>query len=450
MRHQKLSERSRTELVPSARRLIGSLRDIGYDLPVAVADLVDNSIAADATMVRIDMRFAGQQSWIRISDNGVGMQEGMLLEALRFGTRRSYGERDLGKFGLGLKAASLSQCRRLTVASRSRATGPIRLARWDLDHIEATDRWEIIRLGARDCAEAASPLRDGQGTVVLWERLDRVLRYKAREGRWALDEFGRLQQEVEEHLAMVFHRFLAAESRHRARLAIQVNGRSLGPWDPFVRNERNTIVLSQQKLALIEAAGAHHIVVRPFVLPPEARFSSPGAHGSAGGPHRWNRQQGFYFYRNDRMIQAGGWSRLRTSDEHTKLARISIDFPASSDHIFELNVSKTQVRIPRSLRAELGTIASAVARLAKEVYRGSSDGSVAFDSVAARGQAVSQLVRMIMSGVDAILMEELGPQSIQRLNLSRRLLEMEKALVDDMARIAEGKKPLGRKVAAQG
>src|SRR2546423_14605039 len=121
------------------------------------------------------------------------------------------------------------------------------------------------------------------------------------------------------------------------------------------------------------------------------------------------------------MIQAGGWNRLRTSDEHTKLARISIDFPASADHIFELNVSKTQVRIPRYLRAELGTIASTVARLAKEVYRGSSDGSLAFDGVAAREEAVRQLVRMIMSGVDAILMEELGPQSIQRLNLSKRL-----------------------------
>jgi hypothetical protein len=123
------------------------------------------------------------------------------------------------------------------------------------------------------------------------------------------------------------------------------------------------------------------------------------------------------------MIQAGGWSRLRTSDEHTKLARISIDFPPSSDDIFELNVSKTQVRIPRHLRPELGTIASTVARLAKEVYRGSS---------------VGELVRMVVSAVEAILMEELGPQSIQRLNVAKRLLEMERRFIDDTRQLASG------------
>ena len=195
----------RMEVIPSARRLIGSLRDIGYDLPVAVADLVDNSVAAGATAVRLDMSFEGTDSWIRLSDDGSGMSEGALVEALRFGTRRTYSARDLGKFGLGLKAASLSQCKRLTVASRSTIKGRTRVARWDLDHIESTDRWEVIRLRPRDCVLATLPLRGTIGTVVLWERLDRILRFKSHRGRRAMDEFGRLQQEIEEHLAMVFH-----------------------------------------------------------------------------------------------------------------------------------------------------------------------------------------------------------------------------------------------------
>jgi len=438
MRKGKANGLTRTEVVPSARRLIGSLRDIGYDLPVAVADLVDNSIAAEATVVRIDMRFAGKDSSIRISDNGIGMSERMLVEALRFGTRRSYGLHDLGKFGLGLKVASLSQCRRVTVASRSSSSGRIQLARWDLDHIEMTDRWEIIRPGSKDCSDVTAPIHLGRGTVVLWESLDRVLRYKAREGRWAHEEFRRLEREVEGHLGMVFHRFINRDARRRARLVLYMNDRLIAPWDPFARQEPNTMVLTQQRLALIEGRGAHHIVVRPFVLPPEARFSTPQAHSNAGGPHRWNKQQGFYFYRNDRMIQAGGWSRLRTSDEHTKLARISIDFPPSSDDIFELNVSKTQVRIPRRLRPELGTIASTVARLAKEVYRGSSDGTISFDFATARAQAVGELVRMVVSAVEAILMEELGPQSIQRLNVAKRILEMERRFIDDTRQLSSG------------
>ena len=138
------------------------------------------------------------------------------------------------------------------------------------------------------------------------------------------------------------------------------------------------------------------------------------------------------------MIQAGGWSRMRTSDEHTKLARISIDFPPSSDDIFELNVSKTQVRIPRSLRPELGTIASTVARLAKEVYRGNSDGTLAFDFAVARAEAVGELVRMVVSAVEAILIEELGPQSIQRLNITKRISEMEHRFIEDTAQLASG------------
>src|SRR5215472_7661585 len=111
--------RRRQELVPSAKRLISSLRDIGYDLPSAVADLIDNSIAAGATVVHVDTEFSGAKSWIRIADNGSGMTERQLTEAMRFGTRREYSRRDLGKFGLGLKSASLSQCRCLTVATRA-------------------------------------------------------------------------------------------------------------------------------------------------------------------------------------------------------------------------------------------------------------------------------------------------------------------------------------------
>ena len=421
-----------TEVLPSARRLVGSLRDLGYDLPVAVADLVDNSIAAGATVIQLDACFEGADSWIRLSDDGSGMTEGALMEALRFGSRRYYSATDLGKFGLGLKVASLSQCRRLTVASRSTLRGRTRVGQWDLHHIESTDRWEVIRPRARDCVLATLPLRGRTGTVVLWEKLDRILRFKSHRGQRALGEFGRLEKEIEEHLAMVFHRFLSHEARRRLPLSIFFNGRRVQPWDPFARHESETQELGEQKLAVNDESKAPRVAVRPYVLPSEAQFSTPTAHKVAAGPRLWNRQQGFYFYRNDRMIQAGGWNRLRTSDEHTKLARISVDFSASADRFFELNVSKTQVRLPHGLRAELATISSAVARIAQDSYRGNSNGSQGRDLVAARIEAIREIVGMVIAGVQAVLTDELGPDSVQRIRIARQLSGLERKLIRDV------------------
>jgi hypothetical protein len=416
------------DVLPSANRLIGSLRDIGYDLPVAIAELVDNSITAGAQTIQIDTTFAGADSWIRLTDDGLGMSEKTLIEAMRFGTRRAYTVNDLGKFGLGLKAASLSQCRRLTVATRTSIGGPTKVARWDLDHIEATDRWEVIRLRSRDCQLATIPLRNGRGTVVLWERLDRILRFKSHDGQRALNELTRLASEIEQHLAMVFHRFLAREARRRLPLKIVMNGRSIDSWDPFARQESDTQVLREQRLALVNGQTAR-IAVRPYVLPSEAHFSSPMAHRVAAGPGRWNRQQGFYFYRNDRMIQGGGWNRLRTSDEHTKLARISVDFLASEDQLFELNVSKTQVRVPNGLRPELATIASSVARVAQDVYRGNSDGSQVSNSVNARLEAVRELVSMVIGAIRATLNEEFDARSDNGIKISKLISKLERNLV---------------------
>ena len=139
------------EVIPSARRLVRSLRDLGYDCVQAVADLIDNSIAAGASEVRTDVSFAGSQSWISISDNGQGMSRASIPEAMRFGSEREYSPQDLGKFGLGLKTASLSQCRRLAVFSRvSQSRADIAGFCWDLDHIERTNRWEIMPLGTHE------------------------------------------------------------------------------------------------------------------------------------------------------------------------------------------------------------------------------------------------------------------------------------------------------------
>src|SRR5262249_16746326 len=150
---------------------------------------------------------------------------------------------------------------------------------------------------------------------------------------------------------------------------ITLNGQPIEGWDPYARSEPETLRLAAQKLRLRHGGIRYTVEVRPYILPPEARFSSPSAHRRSAGPRLWNRQQGIYIYRGDRMIQSGGWCRLRTADEHTKLARISVDIPAGAEELFELNISKTQIRIPGAVRSDLAAIVSSVTRLAQEVYR---------------------------------------------------------------------------------
>jgi len=167
------------KVIPSARRLVHSLRDLGYDFPQAIADLVDNSVTAGATRVDIDIRFEGPDSWLRIADNGRGMSSDGITEAMRYGSDETYGESDLGKFGLGLKTASLSQCRRLSIASRPKGTrAQTSVRELDLDHVIRTNRWEILSLGRRNHDAKLIQSLSGHGTVVLWQSLDRILSYK--------------------------------------------------------------------------------------------------------------------------------------------------------------------------------------------------------------------------------------------------------------------------------
>jgi hypothetical protein len=359
----------RVRVVPSARRLVQSLRDLGYELPDAVADIVDNSIAARATKVWVDVGFEADDSWIRITDNGKGMPGAVLTEAMRFGSETRYDLDDLGKYGLGLKTASTSQCRRLTVATRH-ANGPGRteVRRFDLDEVIKRNEWDIERLRMDECRpELLEPLNGHKGTVVMWERLDRVLRF-ARPGaaeNWLL----RLCREMERHLAMVFHRFLAGEAGRKLPLKIYVNDNPIEPWDPYCRDELKTKEFEPRKLMIESGGETHAIRVEPFILPNKSQFSDVKAFEDAGGPKKWNRQQGFYIYRGDRMIQSGGWNRLRAPDEHTKLARVAVLFERDADDEFDINVSKMRVSLPADLRDEFEKIATDVAKRANEAYR---------------------------------------------------------------------------------
>jgi Histidine kinase-, DNA gyrase B-, and HSP90-like ATPase len=365
------------EVIPSARRLIKSLRDMGYDFASAAADLVDNSIEAGATLVAIDVEFDGDDSWVRIADNGQGMTTAELKEAMRYGAEREYEEEDLGKFGLGLKTASMSQCKRLSVASRTNPQrADVSAFCWDMDHIEKTNRWEILPLERNGLGPAIrGPLKDSTGTVVLWQKLDRILGYRHPYGESARKRLSAMCRELEQHLSMVFHRFLSGEVRGK-RFKILLNGNEVNPWDPFARNEPRTKRLTPVQIKLEHEGVRGEIGLDPFVLPHQDDFSSPEAFKSASGPSSWNQQQGFYIYRAGRLIQSGGWCRLRTLDEHTKLARVGLSFSPALDEAFKINVAKMRVQLPMQIREQVEQAIKPLLKIAQETYRRGSIQSV--------------------------------------------------------------------------
>ncbi|MDP1820897.1 MAG: ATP-binding protein [Acidimicrobiales bacterium] len=359
------------DITPSARRLTGSLRDIGYDFLSALADIVDNSVGAGATQVNVDIVFDGENSHVVICDDGDGMTERDLNEALRFGTRREYDLGELGRYGLGLKTASISQCRRLTVASRRSLTYRRVVSRsLDLDHVENTDRWEVIAPPRQSVVtDYVTWLDDGPGTIVLWEGLDRVLPDRRPEGGWARRRLDQLAERSRDYLGMVFHRFLEGDAARRFPLTITVNGEKAEPWNPFAPMESGRIELPEQSFEVSVGDLYGRVRLGRFILPSRDQFSSAAEFERMSGPLKWNRQQGLYVYRADRLIQHGGWSGIRAVDEHTKLARASLDFQTDLDRLFQINVAKMRVAIPLEVKTLLERPINELCHRADSVYR---------------------------------------------------------------------------------
>lgn len=354
---------------PSAARLTESLRDIGYDFVSAIADLIDNSIAANANEVTVEIEFSGMESAVYIADNGVGLNANAATEALRFGSRRQYQLGDLGRYGLGLKTASLSQGRSLTVVSRAQNRKlPLRRT-LDLDLIAEFDDWLIVENPRdRHVRKAERLLGDDSGTVVIWQNLDRVLPESGATGGWAKRRFETLTAKTKRHLSMVFHRFLAGEGT-APEIKISVNGEKLQAWDPFVRDERATQILGRQEFELEHRAGSGTVSLQRYILPGKRTFSSNEAFDNAAGPLNWNRQQGLYIYRENRLVQWGSWGGTRGIDEHTKLARASLDFDNALDEVFNINVAKMRVAVPGQLKQMLERPISELCILADRTYR---------------------------------------------------------------------------------
>lgn len=354
---------------PRAMAMLESLRGLGYSTAGALADIIDNSISAKAREVRVDFNWDGAKSRVAIIDDGCGMDDCELESAMRLGDKNPLDAReshDLGRFGMGLKTASFSQCRRLTVATVK--DGIESCLRWDLDELAANPdgAWLLFE----GPAEGSKPLLDrlsGQrhGTLVLWETMDRVVT-----AGYCSDDFHDLIDDVESHLAMVFHRLLQGP---RPKLKLFLNGRPVAPWDPFMTGHASKPWTSP---VTNHATSYGTVAVQCHVLPHRDRLTNEEFESNAG-PGGWTAQQGFYVYRNERLLVAGGWlglgsSRAWNREEAHRLARIRLDIPNTADTDWKIDVRKSTARPPVSLRPWLMLLAENTRERARRVfaYRG--------------------------------------------------------------------------------
>ncbi|MBD2465607.1 ATP-binding protein [Oscillatoria sp. FACHB-1407] len=344
--------------------MIESLRAFGYNLQTAIADIIDNSISAKAEKIWLTFHWNGSDSYISIEDNGKGMTETELVNAMRPSSQSPMEIRkpdDLGRFGLGLKTASFSQCRKLTV--RSKASGySVATRQWNLDYVTQTGEWRLLKSFTAETLSKLSDFRENsQGTIVLWEHLDQIVGSTRVDDQKAHNRFLELIEVVERHLAMVFHRFL---ERHN-QLRLWINDAPVEPWNPFLPNEKATQNLPEERFQIEEDS----LLIKPYVLPHHSKISQQ-TYNKAAGPDGWNAQQGFYVYRNERLLVAGDWLGLGfQKEEHHKLARIEVNLTNSMDSDWNIDVKKSRARPPAFLRSDLKRIARLTRQKAMEIYR---------------------------------------------------------------------------------
>jgi hypothetical protein len=331
-----------TETVnPNLTNFILSLRDIGYSFEVAVADLIDNSVSARTSTIQIHS-IVNPEPIFCMLDDGFGMSEEELVEAMRLSSKSPLGNRDksdLGRFGLGLKTASFSQCKKLTVISKK--DGVISARQWDLDFISEKNEWLLIN----PSNSATLPYYDvlskqESGTLVCWETLDRL----------GKNEHAYVIDKLRKHLALVFHRYLEGGHGIRA-LKILVNNNLVIPFNPFNSGNDYTQELPVEKIWLQRSL----IKVQPYILPHHSKLSLQ-EYNLYATEEGYLKSQGFYLYRRNRILIHGTWWGLHKALDAHKLVRIKIDIENDIDHLWGIDVKKSIARPCDEIRNDLKRI----------------------------------------------------------------------------------------------
>lgn len=349
-------------VIPYAPILVESTRSIGYSFESALSDIIDNSISKDATEIRVCFD-SNKPQYVAVIDDACGMSNDELIAAMRYGSKSSAEKRDendLGRFGLGLKMASLSQCRKLTVITKQGKS--LYAAQWDLDYIIEQKDWALKCFSGAEARKFrfVNILEEkSSGTIVLWENFDRMLNGAVNEKK-VFDEKIELARE---HIALVFHRFTGDENPAH-RIKIFFNGSKIEPVDPFLSNHPATQPLVEQTLIIDN----ERIQVKPYILPYYSKLSAKDKR-QLGDIADLRQKQGFYVYRNKRLIIWGTWFRLIKQHELNKLARVRVDIPNSLDAIWDIDIKKSTASLPDVIKKNLVSIVENTVGRSERVYK---------------------------------------------------------------------------------
>ena len=404
---------------PTADVLMFSMRAMGYTFEAAIADVIDNSISADASIVELGFPTTPTDCFVTISDNGTGMTADELFDAMKYGSQlkgQNRSESDLGRFGLGLKSASLSQCRKLTVISKKNGTKSAMI--WDLDVVEKEKDWAIVVCSPEETENLrnSSWLDDkNSGTIVVWENFD-ILEKDI--GQASLfHELLTLEDSTAEYLSLIFHRFLNRRAGEKAaRITMKVGEHTLSGLDPFLENHKKTNPRRMIEIAVPDSKGEEqYVIAQPYILPFQKDMSKEDMR-RIGGVENYRTKQGFYIYRNERLIIWGTWFG-RPKGELTKHARIKVDIPNTLDDLWSIDIKKQRAKIPSIIKQRLTRAVDEAMDLAirAQKYRG-------------RVEKVNQDVDYIW---DRISMRE-GVYSY-RINRNSRVFDLLKGHMSDEA-----------------
>lgn len=344
---------------PEASSMIETFRAIGYSIETAISDIIDNAITAGAKNIWIDYDWKGSNTTLSILDDGVGMNNEQLIQAMRPGSRNPLEERssnDLGRFGLGLKTASFSQSRKFTVFSKTNDYKSV-FWTWDLDFVNQEKVWKLIRHipEEENWTQKIETLKTG--TCVVWWDLDRLTKGTNADNIEAKSKFLEIMDSVKSHLAMVFHRYIDEG------LKIYFREREIKSWDPFMIGVDGL----QPKPEMRLEGGS--IKIKGFVLPHRSKLSAEQYNNGKGPKDSWTAHQGFYVYRNRRLLVAGDWLGLFKREVHYDLCRIQIDLPNNFDDDWQIDIKKSIARPPSIYREQILALAKEARNQAVEVYR---------------------------------------------------------------------------------
>lgn len=350
---------------PKAGVLMDSMRSMGYTFEAALADVIDNSISAEAQNVYIEFPKEPIDCYIAICDDGKGMTSEELYEAMKYGSDVQNGIRsseDLGRFGLGLKAASLSQCRKLTVISKHNTV--ISAFSWNLD-VVCQDEWLILELEQHEILNLhiIHYFDDkDSGTIVLWENFD-VIERSTGDVFTTLDEY---KEKSASYLSLIYHRYL-----NEKKISIFINNFKIEGLDPFLENHKKTNIRKEIQVPIQDSNCIERFVtVTPFVLPFQKDLSKEDL-VQMGGTVNFRTKQGFYIYRNKRLILWGTWFGI-PKNELTKNARVRVDIPNTLDDIWNIDIKKQNATIPKKISNQIRRAVEEAMHIAvkSQKYRG--------------------------------------------------------------------------------